>query len=225
MSGDNDTSTEAEETVLTDTTDTGVSDDSVAEGDTTTTDTTTDDKSTDDSKDDADKGKDGDSADDEGSQEPPENYADFVLPEGVEIDSDLLNEATPIFKELGLNQDKAQKLVDFQAKQIQAGLQAQVDAFKTQKEDWLNEAKADKDIGGDDFDENISHAISAIDKFGTPGLRQMLDDYGVGNHPEVIRFMVRVGKLTAEDVPGNNTSASTTEKDRVDRLYPNDRNG
>lgn len=165
-----------------------------------------------------------DSTDGEGSQTPPDAYADFVMPEGVQVDEALLNEALPIFKDLGLNQDQAQKLVDFQAAQVQAGMQKQVDAFNDQKKEWLGLSTNDKEFGGDKFDENVKIAQSAVNRFGTPELKQLLDDYGVGNHPEIVRFMVKVGRLTAEDVPGNNSAPAQQTQDTVNLLYPNDRN-
>ena len=156
----------------------------------------------------------------EGSQTHPEAYADFAMPEGVELDSELLAEAAPIFKELKLSQEQAQKLVDFQAKQVQAGEANRVDAFNQLMNDWQTESKNDKEFGGDKFDENVKVAQSAINKFGTPGLKQLLEEHGVGNHPEVIRFMVKVGKLTSEDVPGGTTTPNAKPQDRVSLLYP-----
>jgi hypothetical protein len=161
---------------------------------------------------------------DSGSQTPPDTYADFVMPEGIELDSALLTEATPLFKELGLTQEQAQKLVDFQAKQVKAGSESQVGAFNQLMNDWREQSKNDKEFGGDKFEESISVARTAIDKFGTPGLKQLLEEHGVGNHPEVIRFMVKVGKLTAEDVPGGASAAPAKAQDHVSLLYPNDRN-
>ena len=160
---------------------------------------------------------------DASSQTPPDTYADFVMPEGVELDSALLTEAAPLFKELGLNQDQAQKLVDFQAKQAKASSESQVDAFNQLMNDWQGQSKNDKEFGGDKFEENVGIARSAIDKFGTPELKQLLEEHGVGNHPEVIRFMVKVGKLTAEDVPGGTTTPTSKSQDRVSLLYPNDK--
>lgn len=156
----------------------------------------------------------------EGAQlTPPESYTDFVMPEGVEIDAAQLESALPIFKELGLTQEQAQKLVDLRAEQVQGDAQRQIDAFNQLKTDWLNQSKSDKEFGGDKFDENIGAARTALDKFGTPELRELLDTYGIGNNPEVIRFMVRVGKMTLEDVPGGN-NAPSAPKDRVSTLYP-----
>lgn len=159
---------------------------------------------------------------DSSSQTPPDAYADFALPEGVPLDEALLAEASPLFKELGLTQDQAQKLVDFQAKQVQAGSQSQVDAFNQLMDDWQEQSRNDAEFGGDNFEENVAVARSAIAKFGTPELKQLLEEHGVGNHPEVIRFMVKVGKLTAEDVPGGTTTPTSKAQDRVSILYPTD---
>jgi len=158
--------------------------------------------------------------DGEGSQTAPENYADFAMPEGVTLDAALLAEATPLFKEMGLNQEQAQKLIDFEAKRVQASSQSQVDTFNQLMNDWQTKSKNDKEFGGDKFEESVGIARQAVDKFGTPELKQLLEEHGVGNHPEIIRFMVNVGKLTAEDVPGNSSAPVAKAQDRVSLLYP-----
>lgn len=157
---------------------------------------------------------------DASSQTPPDTYADFAMPEGVEVDSALMTEAAPLFKELGLTQDQAQKLVDFQAKQVQASSESQDNAFTQLMNDWQDQSKNDKEFGGDKFEESVGIARTAVDKFGTPELKQLLEEHGVGNHPEVIRFMVKVGKLTAEDVPGGTVAPTSRAQDRVSLLYP-----
>lgn len=159
----------------------------------------------------------------EGSQTPPDEYAEFKMPEGVQLDDALMTDALPLFKEMGLTQEAAQKLVDFQASRLQADAQKQVDAFTQLKTDWHEQSVNDKEFGGDAFAENVKLAQSAVNKFGTPELKELMEDYGVGNHPEMLRFMVKVGKLTQEDVPGNNAAASQAKPDIVSTMYPNDR--
>ena len=161
-----------------------------------------------------------DKADEKGQVEPPETYADFDLPEGVTVDTSALEKASPLFKELGLNQEQAQKVVSFYADQVQAGEQGRTDAYNQLMDDWRTQSMTDKEFGGDKFEENVGVARQAIDKFGTPELKQLLSEHGVGNHPEVIRFMVKVGKLTQEDVPGGRTSASGQTQSRDQILYP-----
>lgn len=159
-------------------------------------------------------------AGEEGSQMPPDTYADFVMPEGVTVDETLLAEAVPLFKEMGLTQEQAQKLVDFQAKQVQAGSQKQVDAFNQLMSDWREQSKNDSEFGGEKFEENVKVAQAAISAYGTPELKQLLEDHGVGNHPEVVRFMVRVGRTLKEDVPGSTGAVTSPAADHVSILYP-----
>lgn len=153
----------------------------------------------------------------------PESYADFELPEGMELDATALDKALPMFKELGLTQEQAQKVVGLYADQIQAGRKAQDEAFSQLMDDWRTKSMSDKEFGGDKFEQNIAIANSALQKFGTPELMQLMKDHGVGNHPEMIRFMLKVGRLTQEDNPGSSVGPSSPERDRVDMLYPNAR--
>ena len=108
----------------------------------------------------------------EGDNVSLDTYADFVMPEGVQLDETALAEAVPIFKELGLTQDQAQKVVDLRAKQVQAGEQKAIDAFDQLTNEWREAAKNDKEYGGDKFDENVKIAQAAVDKYGTSELKR-----------------------------------------------------
>ena len=143
--------------------------------------------------------------DKEKPQGAPETYADFTVPEGMEINKPLLDAVQPALKEAGLSQIQAQKLMDAYSGQLQA------------------ESKGDKEIGGDKFDESIGSAKRAIDKFGTPKLVEVLDQTGLGNHPEFIRLLTRVGKLIAEDDPGGSAGPGGSEKTAAEILYPNEK--
>lgn len=153
-------------------------------------------------------------------QSSPESYSDFTLPEGIEMDQLALDKALPIFKEIGLSQEQAQKLVDLQAEQVQEGIRSQTEQFSQLMNDWVANSKADKEFGGERFEESVSTARLAMDKFGTDEFKQLMEDHGVGNHPEMIRFMWNVGKMLKEDVPGDTGNNPTDEKSRVDILYP-----
>ena len=154
----------------------------------------------------------------EGQTEPPEAYADFSLPDGVELDSATLESVAPLMKEAGLSQESAQKFVDWYAERVQADAQRQVDAFNQLTGDWRTQSENDSEFGGEKFEESVATARAAIDKFGTPELKQLLEDHGVGNHPEVVRFMVRVGSLTKEDNPGETGANVSPAQDRVSRM-------
>ena len=163
----------------------------------------------------------GEGSEESGQATPPDTYADFAMPEGVEVDSALLEQAVPMFKDLGLTQEQAQKLVDFQAGQVQAGSEKAADDFNQMMTQWQTDAKNDNEFGGDKFDESVAIARAAVDKFGTPELKELLVSHGVGNHPEMIRFMLNVGKLTLEDVPGGTGGNPVSQDaDAATVLYP-----
>lgn len=128
---------------------------------------------------------------------PPEKY-DFKLPEGFELNKDLVDQATPLFKEIGLTNDQAQKLVDFHAGFVKQGHEALAKAWDDVKGGWLAESKADKDIGGANFDKNVGVAVSAIKALDIPGLGEALNSTGAGNHPAFIKAFHKIGTLMAE---------------------------
>jgi len=151
----------------------------------------------------------------EGQQTSPDDYKDFELPEGMELDENLLKEAAPLFSELGLTKEQAQKFVDLQAKQVQS----QVEAHTNQVNEWTEAVKNDKELGGEDFDKNIGIAKLGIEKVGSPELKELMDNYGLGSHPEVVRAFYKIGKLVQEDNPESGARVSNTQKSVVERLY------
>lgn len=150
----------------------------------------------------------------------PESYTEFNLPEGMQADALALESAAPLFKELKLDQEGAQKLVDWYAEQTQTGSQKQLNEFDQLVGQWKTQAKSDSEYGGDKYDENVAIAQQALTKFGTPELKSELASYGLGNHPEMVRFMYRVGKALQEDQPAGGGGNVTNKKTRTEVLYP-----
>lgn len=152
----------------------------------------------------------------------PEKY-EFVAPEGVTFDSELLGEFEGVARELNLSQEKASKLSDIGAKVVQRFEAKQAEAIETASTEWSKQTATDKEFGGDQatLDANLAVAKSALDTFGTPELRTLLRDSRLGNHPEVVRFMFRAGKALAQDkhVPGS--MATGDKQSAAQRMYPN----
>lgn len=150
----------------------------------------------------------------------PESYAEFTLPEGVELTAEQLGEITALAKEYNLPQEQAQKLADTAAKMKQSAEAAMQARFAKGKEDWVNATRNDSEIGGDKLNESLSAAKKALDAFGSPELRQILDASGLGNHPDMIRAFARVGAAISEDrlVTGG-TATSHPATRAADVLY------
>ena len=151
----------------------------------------------------------------------PDEYTDFTMPEGMDIDKDALAEFAPVAKDLNLTQDQAQKLVDIQAKAVQDSVKAQQEAWAETKKTWEAEVKSDKEIGGDNFDKKVASAKLALDKIGTPELRDLLNATGIGSNVELIRAFSKVGDMIKDDTMHfGGTSNSAEKKSAAQTLFP-----
>lgn len=135
----------------------------------------------------------------------PEKY-EFTAAEGVELDTEAMKDFEPVARDLNLTNEQAQKLVDAYPKILAGVQQRQADAWQAQTEQWATDVKADKEIGGDKLTANLSSAQRALDQFGTPELKEYLNGTGLGNHPELVKAFVKIGKAMSEDgmVDGSN---------------------
>lgn len=125
---------------------------------------------------------------------PPEAY-DFKAPEGVALDPVAVEAFAPVAKDLGLTQAQAQRVVD-----LYAGLQqSQAEAQAEQVKAWAKAVTTDKEIGGAKWAENRAVIARARDAFATPELVSLMEQTGLGSHPEVIKLFVRVGKAISDD--------------------------
>jgi hypothetical protein len=125
----------------------------------------------------------------------PETY-DFKAPEGKEYDSAVLTSFSDAAKAANLTQDAAQKLLESMAPTLATRQQEQVKAIQT---GWADASKTDKEFGGEKLQENLAVAQKALAAYSTPEFRKLLDNTGLGNHPEVIRAFVKIGKGMNED--------------------------
>ena len=125
----------------------------------------------------------------------PEKY-EWTAPEGVTLDESIMGSLSEVAKELNLPQAAAQKLVD---KIAPVMAQRQVEQFEALRTEWRQASSSDQEFGGAKLTENMAVAKKALDAFGTPEFRQLLEQTGMGNHPEVIRTFYRAGKAISED--------------------------
>lgn len=135
----------------------------------------------------------------EGQEQPkpeaPESY-EFKPIDGVSVAPEVIERFSAVAKDLKLSQEAAQKVFEEMAPAIQAHQVAQVQAVTAE---WAKQSTADPEFGGEKLQENLAVAKKALDTFGTPELRNLLNESGLGNHPDVIRFMYRAGRAISED--------------------------
>lgn len=154
---------------------------------------------------------DGDTPDgDKPSDGAPETYEAFTVPEamqGMELDDAATSALGDLFKELGLPQDKAQtafeKLLGIQ--QALGGTPEQQEQAYQERvvklnDDWTAACKADKDIGGQNWEATTAAISKVMAAAGSPELTEFLTKSALGSHPEMVKFVTRIGRMMSEDV-------------------------
>lgn len=163
-----------------------------------------------------------DKGDGEGDAAPegaPDAY-DFKVPEGASTFGEPVVEAfAGVAKEIGLSQEQAQRVIDALAP---AQLDAQRAVVTSTLDGWAKAARTDEEVGGANYKASLANARRAFDRFGTPELKQLLtgENTQLMNHPEVLRFMARVGKQISPDRSLVNGKAPT--KPKLDLTKPID---
>lgn len=178
------------------------------------TDAVDDDKvKTDDGKDDDGANLEGEEGDEKTDDGAPDEYQPFKMPEGLELDTAAMEKAAPVFKELGLSQEKSQKLVD-----IYAGLKQEEDAkqqanLNAMRDGWAKEITSDPA-----HKETLAGAKKAVEAFGDDELRTFLYDNWVGDYPPLVRFLGKIGAAIGNDkmIDGDGFTDGRT---RLDRIY------
>lgn len=152
----------------------------------------------------------------------PEKYELKSPIESEQLDEGVLGHFTDVARELNLPNAAAQKLIDKLAPALREQSAAAVTSMVN---DWEAASRADKEIGGDKLRENLAIAQKAL-SLGSPELRKFLGPVkdggtGLGSHPEILRWALKVGKALSEDTFVSATSGgdSPSPKTLSERIY------
>ena len=165
----------------------------------------------------------------------PEKYTDFKTPEGFTLNKDAVEAALPVFKELGLNQDQAQKLVDLQTKREAELKKSGQGDYTTMRKEWRDTVLADTTLsaGGKIKPEVLQTIGRAVDGLGDTKLagefRQVMDTTGVGDNPAFVRAFFKLAQQVTEGRPVSGKGPSAEGQKAPDAkpqsiasaMYPN----
>ena len=128
--------------------------------------------------------------------ETPEGYK-LSFAEGTEVDAELLGQFQKMAHEMGLSLGQTQKMADFYAGHM-AGLgqkyqEAQVQALN----DYITARNAEIQARPN-YKEEIVLAKKTLKEFGSDELAQIFQQTGMGSHPGMFDFVVKVGRALSE---------------------------
>lgn len=172
-----------------------------------------------------------------GDKVPEDGKYDLKMPDGVELDADLAEALAPDFKELGLTNAQAQKLVDKYIATQQARMDghanspAGVLAMSMQEyfkdagtpDQWMDKAKKDPTIGGANWATTETNALRFVKHVNDPALAKYLNASGGGNHPALIAAFAKAGALIREDDPATGGAGGAGKPaDAASIMFPTD---
>ena len=165
---------------------------------------------------------------------------EFKLPEGAQLDNPQfkafqtkLGEFQNLSKtEQAAVQKFGQEMIDMHMEDVKSIVEnankSSWDWFNNRNKEWLESAKKDPAIGGDNWGETLSSAQSAISLYGGNKAQQievakMFQETGVENHPALLRFLSNITRTAAkEGTPVVGSSAPTQQKQGIAQaLYGN----
>ena len=153
----------------------------------------------------------------------PAKPAEYVLamPKDSLIGKEVIDNWTKVAKEKGFDQKDAQGVLELLDSQVKAYASQQKAQLENAPKQWVEESKADKEIGGEAFPQNVELGHRVVSKFGSPLFVEYLNKTGLGNHPELLRFCARIGRVIGDDIMiVGSTNGATNEKSAADKLYP-----
>lgn len=134
----------------------------------------------------------------------PEKY-DLKLPKDSALSEAHLEKLSVYAKEKGLSNEQAQSLLERESQAVSDYVTNLKETQSKMTETWFEQAKGDKEIGGEAFKQNAELAKRVVSRFGTDDFKKELNKTGLGNHPELLRVFSRIGKAMSEDqlvIPG-----------------------
>lgn len=147
----------------------------------------------------------------------------WKAPEGRQYHPETIKGYEAIVRDLKVAPDVAQSLLD-RALPLLEGRQAQ--QVKDMRDGWRKALEGDPELGGSKLDETKSLAAKTLDSLGTPELRQLLDETGLGEHKAFAALLRRVGEALSEDrfvagrrAPGDGPQTPRTRPQVASRWY------
>lgn len=148
----------------------------------------------------------------------------FQLPKGFELDNDAMSAFLGVLNNKDLSGAKlGQALIDLQANLATKASEAGSQRWTEQQQTWQTEIQNDKDLGGANLPKTVANIGRVMDKFGTPELRNWMNETGLGNHPMLIRLFNSLGAQFGEGTalpPGGSTSGGA-ERTHAQRIFGN----
>lgn len=141
----------------------------------------------------------------------------ITLPEGMTIDEGTMQELGAVCREHGLSQKVFSSLVEKMSPVLEQRQAARLNDLRKQ---FLDEGRADPDIGGARWKETMTGATAAYRKFASKEAQALLQATGLNCHPAIIRMFRDINSQISDDAVVRGRSVGP-KKNSLANLYNN----
>lgn len=137
----------------------------------------------------------------ENKDEKAEEVIDYklTLKEGSLLDPGSLEVVKTFAKEYGLSNEAAQAVLSNQEAFLDQIQKAEADSYEAELKQWRDEVINDKTLGGANLAKTAESAKKAVSRFGTEGFIKILNETGLGDNIEFVRFLSNIGQMMSDD--------------------------
>ncbi len=148
----------------------------------------------------------------------PEHYV-LEFSDQTLVDQELVQDFKNFAAQNNMSLENAKQMGKFYESYMQKQNSQQSQKYSEQQTALEQQCLNDPEFGGAKLHENLRYAKAALTMFDNGELGKILNSSGFGSHPEIIRFMYRVGKALAEKdlVQGQSTGR---EPSAAELFYP-----
>ncbi len=151
----------------------------------------------------------------------PLTVEDITLPEGFEVSNELRSEFVDFMNKGDLSpKERAQGLIDLQAKAVQSMTEAQTAAWTDMQTKWQDEVRSDPAYASDDkLQPALGRIGKLISEYGTPELPSVFDLTGSGNNIHVVKFLDNIAQKLTEGGPVSGAPPAV-ERSAASKMFP-----
>ena len=155
------------------------------------------------------------------------DYSEVQLPDGMQLDEELLKEFEPVAKKLNLSNKSANELMSLAVKLSEKNVSKFSEYAQELKQAKINSyyelLNNDKELNANNeaqYNQYLDVAIKGLKAVSTEGFRELLKSEGLTHHPEFIKTFHKIGELcVADKIPDAPYPTGQTEIDTPDILY------
>lgn len=151
----------------------------------------------------------------------PLTAEDITLPEGLEVNETLRDEALALVNNRELSpKEQLQGLIDLQGRLAKEASEGISKTWEDTQKAWQDEVKADPTIGGDKLPATLASVNKLVTEYGDDKLIEAFALTGAGNNVHVIRFLNSIAGKLLEGSVVPATQPSNQAGDAASRLFP-----